>query len=146
MCRILKDNSNGSRTLVLQRINGQMDIHWMVVPCERWFELNGIDAAVDANQGMMGYRAVIRNHNGLLMAASGAQVCFIYDLSRRFGLSRSTLLYAVISFEQKKKKVLVVSRPDDAKQLANTTTSAGNLVVLALRKRFLKGEWKMTFT
>lgn len=104
MCRIPKDNSNGSRTLVLQRVNGQMDIHRMVVPCERWFELNGIDAAVDANQGMMGYRAVIRNHNGLLMAASGAQVCFIYDLLRRFGLSRSTLLYAVISFEPKKKK------------------------------------------
>lgn len=145
MCRIPKDNSNGSRTLVLQRVNGQMDIHRMVVPCERWFELNGIDAAVDANQGMMGYRAVIRNHNGLVMAAGGAQVCFIYDLSRRFGLSRSTLLYAVISFEQKKRG-LVVSRPDDAKQLANTTTSAGNLVVLALRKRFLKGEWKMTFT
>lgn len=104
MCRIPKDNSNGSRTLVLQRVNGQMDIHRMVVPCERWFELNGIDAAVDANQGMMGYRAVIRNHNGLVMAAGGAQVCFIYDLSRRFGLSRSTLLYAVISFEPKKKK------------------------------------------
>lgn len=144
MCRIPKDNSNGSRTLVLQRVNGQMDILWMVVPCERWFELNGIDAAVDANQGMIGYRAVIRNHNGPVMAARGAQVCFIYDLLRRFGLSRSTLLYAVISFE--KKKVLVVSRPDDAKQLANTTTSAGNLVVLALRKRFLKGEWKLTFT
>lgn len=146
MCRIPKDNRNGSRTLVLQRVNGQMDIHRMVVPCERWFELNGIDAAVDANQGMMGYRAVIRNHNGLVMAAGGAQVCFIYDLLRRFGLSRSTLLYAVISFEQKKNKVLVVSRPDDAKQLANTTTSAGNLVVLALRKRFLKGEWNVTFT
>lgn len=69
----------------------------------RWIS-TGWWCLVRGNQGMMGYRAVIRNHNGLVMAAGGAQVCFIYDLLRRFGLSRSTLLYAVISFEPKKKK------------------------------------------
>lgn len=133
MCRILEDNSNGSRTLVLQRVNGQMGIHWMVVPCERWFELNGIDAAVDANQGMMGYRAVIRNHNGLVMAAGGAQVCFIYDLFKEIWFLPFNIIICSNFIRTKKKqnkKVLVVSRPDDAKQLANTTTSGGNLLVL----------------
>lgn len=104
MCRILKDNSNGSRTLVLQRVNGQMGIHWMVVPCERWFELNGIDAAVDANQGMMGYRAVIRNHNGLVMAAGGAQVCFIYDLFKEIWFIPFNIIICSNFIRTKKKK------------------------------------------